>query len=123
FGTHLFDTPVDEVLLHLETRDPVAQQTPDAVALLKNRDLVTGAGELLRGGEPRRTRANHRNALAGLGGRRFRLDEAFRKSAVDDVSLDVLDRNRRLVDAKHARGLTRRGAQAPRELGEIVGGV
>ena len=42
---------------------------------------------------------------------------------VDDRHLDLLDGDRVGVDAEHAGGLARRRAQAPGELGEVVGGV
>jgi hypothetical protein len=42
---------------------------------------------------------------------------------VDDAQLDLLDRDRLAVDRQHARVLTRRRAQRPRELGKIVRGV
>ena len=64
-AAHLLDAPVDEVLLHLEIRDAVAQQAADAVALLEHRDGVAGARQLLRGGQTRRAGADHGDALAG----------------------------------------------------------
>src|SRR5690606_21549504 len=45
-GLHLFDTTVDEALLHLELGDAVAQKSPDAVGPLEHDNLVAGAGEL-----------------------------------------------------------------------------
>ena len=51
FCLHLLDTPVDQVFLHLEIRDAVAQQTADAVVLFKQNHRVTGARELLGGGK------------------------------------------------------------------------
>jgi hypothetical protein len=55
----LLEPAVDDPLLELEVGNPVAQQAADAVALLEDRDGVAGARELLRGGEARRTRADH----------------------------------------------------------------
>ena len=55
---------------------------------------------------------------AGCGG-----DPALVPGAVDDLDLDLLDRDRVLVDAEHARGLARRRAQPPGELREVVRGV
>ena len=65
FGRHLLEAAVDEVLLHLEIRDAVAQQSADAVGLLEHGDVVAGAGQLLRGRQSRRTGADDRDALAG----------------------------------------------------------
>ena len=50
-------------------------------------------------------------------------DPALVPGPVDDLDLDLLDRDRVLVDAEHARGLARRRAQPAGELGEVVGGV
>ena len=54
---------------------------------------------------------------------RFRQHPAFVPAAVDDLVLDVLDRDRRLVDAEHARAFARRRADAAGELREVVGHV
>ena len=61
--------------------------------------------------------------LPVLARRHDRRDPALFPRAVDDLDLDLLDRDRRLVDAEHARGLARRRAQPAGELGEVVGGV
>ncbi len=55
--------------------------------------------------------------------RRQRHHPALVEGLVDDLDLDLLDRDRILVDAEHARPLTRRRAQPPGELREVVGGV
>ena len=62
FGRHLLDATVDQVLLHLEVGDAVAQQPADAVALLEHDDRMARARELLRAGEPGRARAHDRDA-------------------------------------------------------------
>jgi hypothetical protein len=68
FGAHLLQAPVDEVLLHFEIGDAVAQQAADAVVLFEHGDGVAGARQLLRGGQAGRTGADHGHALAGLDG-------------------------------------------------------
>src|SRR4029077_19073169 len=45
------------------------------------------------------------------------------ETAFDDVDLDLLDRDRILIDPEHTRLFTRRGAQPTGELREVVGGV
>ena len=92
-------------------------------ALLEDRDVVSGARELLRGGQARRSRADHRDALAGANLRRFRPIQPCSQRMIDDGLLDDLDGDRRLVDAQHARRFARRGADAAGELREVVGGV
>src|ERR1035438_3176427 len=123
FAAHLLQAPVDEVLFHFEIGDAVAQQAADAVALFKHGDGVAGARQLLRGGQAGRARANHGHALAGLDGGRLRPDEALFKAAIDDRAFDLLDGDRRLIDAEHAGSLAGSRADAAGEFGEIVGGV
>src|SRR5260370_34854864 len=50
-------------------------------------------------------------------------DPAFEKPALHDIFLDLLDRDRRLVDAEHARRFARRGTNPPGEFREVVGGM
>ena len=52
FGRHLFHAAIDGPLLHLEIGDAVAKQAADAIPLLEQRDIVSGARQLLRGGQP-----------------------------------------------------------------------
>ena len=54
---HLLQTAIEDVLLHLEFRNPVAQQSANAVGLLVNRDPVSRAIQLLRRGQTRRARS------------------------------------------------------------------
>ena len=98
-GLHLLDAPVDQRLLHLEIGDAVAQQSADAVVLLEHRDVVAGARELLRAGEPRRAGADHGDLLASLVCRRQRLYPAFFPRLVDDRVLDRLDSDGVVDDA------------------------
>ena len=84
---------------------------------------VSGAAQLLRRGQSCRAGTDDRDFLAGAKFRRLGTDPAFEKAALDDVLFDLLDRDRRLVDAEHARGFAGRGTDAAGELGEIVGGV
>jgi hypothetical protein len=123
FGAHLLEAAVDEVLLHLEVRDAVAEEAADAVALLEDGDGVAGAGELLGSGEPGGSGADDGDAFAGADGRRLGADVALVEGAVGDRLLDELDGDGRLIDAEDARGLARRRTDAAREFGEIVGRV
>ncbi len=117
---HLRDAPIEVALLHLELGDAVAQQPADAVGALEHDHVVTGAGQLLGGGEAGRAGADDDDALAGLHARHLRGDPALGPRAVDDLHLDLLDRHRVVVDAEHARRLARRRAQPAGELGEVV---
>ncbi len=67
-GAHLFQTAVDEVLLHLEIRDAIAQQTADAVGLLEYGDGVAGARQLLGSGQTRGSGATIATRLPVLTG-------------------------------------------------------
>ncbi len=117
---HLLEPAVDVPLLHLELGDAVAQQTTDAIGPLEHDDLVAGARQLLGDGQAGRSAPDHGDALAGAHRRHLGHDPAFVPGPVDDLDLDLLDRHRVLVDAEHARRLTRRGTQAARELREVV---
>ena len=50
FERHLRHAPVDQMLLHLEVGNAVAQQAADAIGLFEQHDIVAGARELLRAG-------------------------------------------------------------------------
>ena len=88
FGLHLLDAALDDVFLHLEVGDAVAQQAAGLGVLLVDMHVVAGARELLRGGEAGGTRADDRHALAGLRLRRQRRDPAFLEGLVGDGALD-----------------------------------
>src|SRR5262249_38536015 len=99
------------------------EQTADAVVLFEDGDFVAGARELLCRGESGRSAADDRYALAGFGFGGLGADETLVESAIDDGSLDLLDGDRRRVDAEHTAGFAGRGADSASELGEVVGGV
>ncbi len=122
-GLHLLEPGLEMLLLHLEVRDPVAQEAADAVVPLEDGDRVAGAGELLRRREPGRAGAHDRDGLTGEALRRMRLDPVVREGLIDDRHLDLLDRDGRLVDGEHAGALTGRGAQPPGEFREVVRGM
>ncbi len=122
-GLHLLDPAVDPPLLHLEVGDAVAEQAADAVGPLEDDDIVTDAGELLRGGQPGGAGADDRHPLARLDGGDLRHDPALGPGAIDDRQLDLLDRDRVVVDPQHARGLAGGRAERAGELGEVVRGV
>ena len=117
---HLAEAVLEVALLHLEVRDAVAQEAADAVVPLEDRDGVSGAGELLGGGESRGPGADDGDGLAGEAARRLGLDPAVRERLVDDRHFDLLDRDGGLVDAQDARALARSRAEAAGELGEVV---
>ena len=114
------DAALDDALVELHVRNAVHQQAADAVGPLVDGDGVAGLVELRRGGEAGGAAADDRDALAGAAGRRLRRDPTFGKAAVDDRVLDVLDRDRRIGDAQHARAFARGRAGAAGELGEVV---
>src|ERR1043166_8847437 len=78
------------------------------------------AVELRGGREPRGTGADDRDFLSRPRRGRLGDDPAHLEALVDDRLLDVLDRDRLVVDAQNARPLARRGTDAPGELGEVV---
>ncbi len=94
---------VDDVFLHLEVRNAVAEQAADAIGLFKQSHPMTGSGKLLRRGHTRRSGADDRDAFAGADGGRFGQDPTLLEGVIDDALLDVLDGDRRFVDAEHTR--------------------
>ena len=54
--SHLLQAAVDDPLFELEVRNAVAEQAADAVVLLEEHRLVTGAIDLLRGRQAGRAR-------------------------------------------------------------------
>ena len=102
-GLHLFKATVEVTLFHLELGDAVAQETADAIGSFVHDHLVSGTGELLGGCEAGGARADYGNLLARLGGRRHRHDPTLGEGAVDDLDLDALDRDGRLVNAENTR--------------------
>ena len=123
FRLHQIKTAVDDAFLQLEFRDAITQQSADTVGLFVYRDPVSGAVELLGRRQACGAGADDRNFSSGAEFGRLGSDPAFEKSALDDVLLDVLYRNWRLVDAQHAGGFAWRGTDASSELGEVVGSV
>src|ERR1700687_4061943 len=73
-----------------------------------------------RAGEAGRARSDDGDLLARAGGRGVRDHPAFVEGVVDDADLDLLDRDRVVVDTEHAGALAGGGAEAARELGEVV---
>src|SRR5665213_3284040 len=120
FG-HLRRAPVNQVLFHLEDGNAIAHQSADAVGLFEQNDAMPGARELLRAREARGSRADDRDATAAFTRGRHRRDPALLPPLVDDEVLDRLDAHRIVVDVERARGFAGCGADAPGELGEIVG--
>ena len=102
---------------------PRTQEAADAVGSLEDDDVVTGTGQLLCGGQTGGPGSDDGDSLAGQLFGRQRHDPALIEGVVDDLDLDLLDGHRVLVDAEHARALTRRRAQPTSELREVVGGV
>ena len=93
-------------------------------AFLEDGHPMAGAAELLGGGESGQVRSRRpRCALAGADSRRFGLDPPLLDGTVGEGALNGLDGDRWLVDAEHAGGFTRGGADASGEFGEVVGGV
>ncbi len=122
-GPHLVQPPVQVPLLQLELGNAVAQQAAGRVVAFEHGDRVTGPGQLLGRREPGRARADHRHRTAGPGRRGPGHHPAGREGPVDDLHLDLLDRDGIGVDPEHTGGFARRWAKPPGELGEVVGGV
>ena len=123
FRVELAQAAIDDPLLQLEVRDPVAEQAADPVVLLEDHDVVSDPGQLLGGGQTGRARAHDRHPLAGPQRRRPGLHPTLCKRALGDLVLDVLDQHRVVVDAQRAGRLTRRRTDPAGDLREVVGRV
>ena len=110
-------------LFHFEIRNAVTQQPTNTVVLLKHRDVVTSASQLLRSGQACRARAHNGNTFAGFVGVHHRLNPVFCPSTVNDGVFNRLDTNGIVVNVQRASGLAWRWTNAPSELREIVGAV
>ena len=110
----------DLVLIELHVRDAIHEQSARTIGTFKNRDGVAGFVELRGGAQASGAGADDGDLFVGANFRRLRRDPALVPAFIDDRNLDVLDRDRRRVDAEHARALARRGTDAARELGEVV---
>jgi hypothetical protein len=99
------------------------QQAADAVLLLEQGHMMSGAGKLLGAGEPGGAGADDGHALAGAQGRDLGLDPALLPGLGDDGALDGLDGHRHVVDVERAGRLAGGVADATGKLGEVVGGV
>jgi hypothetical protein len=84
---------------------------------------VAGPGELLGGRQAGGAGPDDGDLLAGPLGRRLRLDPALLEGPVDDLPLDLLDRDGRLLQVQDAGALAGRRAELPGELREVVGRV
>jgi hypothetical protein len=115
--------PVDDPLLELGVRHAKAEQAPGRLVALVDRDRVTQLVELRGDRQAGRARADHRHRAVRALLRGVGLDPSLLEAARDDRKLDLLDRDRVVVDVEHAGGLARRGADQPGELGEVVRGV
>ena len=111
----------DLALVELHVGDAVHEQAAGRSARSKTVTRVAGLVELRGGAEPGRAGADDGDFLAGARRGRFGRRPSLLPAAVDDGALDVLDRDRRRVDAEHARAFARRGADAAGELGKVVG--
>ena len=120
---HLVGAAVDMLLLHLEIGDAVAQQPARLGLALVDMHIMAHARQLLRCGQAGRSGADDGDALSGLLLGNLRLDPAIVPGLVGDGLLDRLDRDRGVLEVEGAGFLARRGADPPRELGEVVGRV
>src|SRR3546814_7497069 len=90
------------MLFHLEIGNAIAKQPAQAVVLLEHRHGMTGAGELLGAGKPRRTGTDDGNPLAAPALGRLRLNPAFFPAAIAALAFDRLDRSLRVIDCEGA---------------------
>jgi hypothetical protein len=110
----------DFLLVELHVGDAIHEEAAGTVGALEDGDGVAGFVELRGGAETGGAGADDGDFLAGADLGRLGEDPAFVPAFVDDLALDVLDRDGRVVDAEHAGAFARGGADAAGELGEVV---
>ena len=76
FVHELRDARVEDRLVHLEVRNTIPQQPAHAIRLLENHHVVSGASDLLRGRQARRSRPHDAHAVTRLAMRPLRPDPA-----------------------------------------------
>ena len=119
---HQIDTTLHHGLfLELHIRNPVHQQTADAVGPLVDRYLMAGAVKLRGTSQTRRSGTDDRDALARALRRWLGHDPALGETLVDDGAFYILDRHRRSIDTHYASALTGRGADAAGKFREVIG--
>ncbi len=117
------DAAVDHRLRQLRVRHAEAHQAARALVALVDGHEVARLVQLGGDREAGRAGADDADRLAGATVGRLGDDPALLVGALDDRQLDLLDRDRVVVDGQHARRLARRRADPARELGEVVGRV
>jgi hypothetical protein len=122
-GLHLLHASVDQMFLHLEVRDPVAEQSTDAAFTLKDRHVVAGARQLLGGGQTCGSGSNDGDCLPGLCFRRTGFHPSLLPGAFDNLLLDLLDGDRITIDVQDAGLFARRRTNPTGKLRKVIGGV
>src|SRR5690606_33129452 len=91
---------IDDVLLHLEVGDAIAQQPAGLLGGLVNDRRVARAVQTRGGGQTRRPAPDDRDALSRAPCRRPWRDPALGERTLDDGALEMLDRDgaRRRLD-------------------------
>ena len=115
------DLFVEHLRGQAERRNVDAHQPARLGELLEDHDVVAERHEVVRDGERRRARADERDALAVLHGRRFREELGDVVAMVGGDALQPADRDRLSVDASAAaRGLAGAVAGAAEDAREDV---
>jgi len=106
--------------VQLHVGDAIHEEAAWAVGALEDGDGVAGLVELLGGGEAGGAGADDGDFFAGAHLGLLGKHPTLVPAAVGDFALDVLDRDRRIIDAEDAGAFARGGTHAAGELREIV---
>src|SRR5262249_13880353 len=120
---HLLNTAVHHMLFQLEIGNAIHQQSADAIGFFVYSYRVSGTAELLGCSQASGTGADNRNLLAAAKGWRLGMDPSLLERVVDNVLFDLLNGNRRLIDAQHAGGFAGGRADTAGKLGKIISGM
>jgi len=109
------------LLIELHVGNAVHQKSARAIGSLEHRHRMAGTIQLLCSSKSGGAGADDGYLLASAGLRRLGNNPTLLEATLDDRVLDVLDRDRRRVDAKYARPFARRRTHAPGELRKVIG--
>ena len=120
FAMELLQPAVHHSLFQLEIRNPIAQQSANAVVLFKHHDLMPDAIQLLRRCQTRRSGSNNRYFLAGARRGGSGSTQPCPKAWSTIFCSTTLIVTGLIVDPQNASRLARRRANAASKLRKIV---
>ena len=120
-GPEQVHPPVHHILFKLHVRDAIHEKPANPVCPLIHSNRMASLIELVRGCKAGGATADNRDTSSCTNSRWCNRYPALFKSPVNNCVLDVLDRDRRFMDAENTGAFTRRRTGSACELRKIVG--